>query len=91
MITLELALTEDSFHYGKRALCKQLGKSERWRRNGATKTWKTRPGEFRIPIKHGLYTYGEITDRTAYMWHTSDDCALNAKSDPMEAQSCLPF
>jgi outer membrane protein assembly factor BamB len=31
------------------------------RRNGATKLWKTRPGEFRIPIKYGLKNHGEIT------------------------------
>lgn len=31
------------------------------RRNGRTQTWKTRPGEFRIPIKAGLKSYGEIT------------------------------
>ena len=31
------------------------------RRNGATKTWKTRPGEFRIPVKAGLKSCGEVT------------------------------
>lgn len=36
-----------------------------WRRNGATKTWKTRPGEFRIPVKFGLYGYGYITHTNA--------------------------
>lgn len=30
------------------------------RRNGATKLWKTRPGEFRIPIKAGLRTTGAV-------------------------------
>lgn len=38
--------------------CKLTGKN--WKRNGSTKTWKTRPGEFRIPVKHGLYSYGVI-------------------------------
>lgn len=33
----------------------------RARRNGKTKTWKTRPGEFRIPIKVGFRTHGYIT------------------------------
>lgn len=33
-----------------------------WRRNGATKRWKTRPTEFRVPIKHGLYAYDYMTD-----------------------------
>ena len=32
-----------------------------WRRNGRTQTWKTRPQEFRIPVKFGLYAYGNIT------------------------------
>ena len=30
------------------------------RRNGATKTWKTRPSDFRIPVKAGLKSYGYI-------------------------------
>ncbi len=30
------------------------------RRNGKTKTWKTRPGEFHIPIKIGFRTFGFI-------------------------------
>lgn len=30
------------------------------RRNGRTQTWKTRPGEFRVPVVHGLRTYGDI-------------------------------
>jgi len=33
----------------------------RWRRNGALKTWKTRPTEFRQPVKYGLYGYDYIT------------------------------
>lgn len=38
------------------------------RRNGATKTWKTRPGEFRIPCKYGMYEYFYITDKNAHEW-----------------------
>jgi hypothetical protein len=30
------------------------GTPVRCRRNGKTKTWKTRDGEFRIPVKYGL-------------------------------------
>jgi hypothetical protein len=37
------------------------GRYWRLRRNGATKTWKTRGGEFRIPVKCGLKTCGAIT------------------------------
>lgn len=31
------------------------------RRNGKTQLWKTRPGEFRIPVKIGFRSFGAIT------------------------------
>lgn len=37
------------------------GRPMRWRKNGKTKMWKTRPGEFRIPVKFGLYDHTYIT------------------------------
>lgn len=37
------------------------GKLWQCRRNGATKTWKTRPSEFRIPIKIGFRECSEFT------------------------------
>ncbi len=36
------------------------GRYWRLRRNGATKLWKTRPADFRIPIKAGIKSYGYI-------------------------------
>lgn len=44
----------------------------RARRNGATKTWKTRPNEFRIPAKHGLYDYFYIDQDNAGEWNEGD-------------------
>ena len=41
----------------------------RARRNGKTKTWKTRPNEFKIPVKHGMYDYGYIDAATAKYWY----------------------
>jgi len=38
------------------------------RRNGKTKTWKTRPDEFKIPVKRGLYIYGYITHKDYSSW-----------------------
>jgi hypothetical protein len=38
---------------------------ERWRIFGQVKTWKTRPGEFRVPIKRGLYEHSYLTDKNA--------------------------
>lgn len=82
MLTKAQALTADEFHFG---VCKRTKgprggiteKIERWRRNGMTGTWKTRPKEFRVPVKHGLYSYSQITDSDAQAWHTSEDCPLN--------------
>jgi len=41
------------------------GTPVRWRRNGKTKTWKRKPEAFQIPVKHGLYDYGYITQDNA--------------------------
>ena len=40
----------------------------RARRNGRTQTWKTRPGEFRIPAKHGLKNTFNITHNERDAW-----------------------
>ena len=36
------------------------------RRNGATKLWKTRPDDFRIPVKAGLNVCGYIDQRSSF-------------------------
>jgi hypothetical protein len=48
-------------------------KIEAWRRNGKTKTWKTRPGQFQIPVKHGLYDYAYITQDDGHC-HVASEC-----------------
>ena len=69
MITYEEALTARHFEHVKLA---NADKSPlRARRNGQTKVWKTRPGEFQIPIKHGLYSYGYITHDNATDWRVA--------------------
>ena len=44
------------------ALCVAMRNGGWWRirRNGRTQTWKTRRGEFRIPVKFGLKLCGNI-------------------------------
>lgn len=44
----------------------------RARRNGKTQTWKTRPGDFRIPAKYGLKVTFDITHMTAHLWVAKD-------------------
>lgn len=55
---IELALSE-----GRLWVLMRSGAYWVCRRNGKTQTWKTRPSEFRIPIKAGIRTYGDITHR----------------------------
>jgi len=43
----------------------------RCRVNGACKTWKTRPTEFRLPVKYGLYGHFYITQDNAGEWDTT--------------------
>ena len=70
MITRQQALTARAFHEDH----EQGGKVYRWRRNGATQTWKRQPERFRIPVKYGLRSYGQITEAEASRFHTEDDC-----------------
>lgn len=94
-ITKQQATTERWFHYSPRCelraghtgLAKDRPTIERWKANGACQTWKTRPDEFRLPLKHGMYAYGELTDRNAHEFHLEGECPHGFGSNP---QSCLP-
>ena len=48
------------------------GTAQRWRVNGKVKTWKTRPNDIQIPLKHGLYSYGYLTQDDLDLVHLSD-------------------
>lgn len=43
------------------------GQPQRWRVNGQPKTWKRSPGCVRVPVKHGLYAYDAITERSLHL------------------------
>ena len=45
------------------------GSALRCRINGKIKTWKTRPGEFQVPVKHGLRDCFYITQTTISDWY----------------------
>jgi len=44
------------------------GTPTRCRVNGALKLWKTRPDDFKLPVKHGLYDCFYITPDNASDW-----------------------
>jgi hypothetical protein len=69
-ITRQDAMTVREFHEDH----EPAGKIYSWRANGACKTWKTRPADFRLPVKWGLRSYDAITPANAHLFHRADDC-----------------
>jgi hypothetical protein len=68
-LTPNTALTAHYFYH--RTLTYKDGRTPiQVRRNGQTKTWKTRPGEFRIPVKYGFKECFYITQKDADDWST---------------------
>ncbi len=45
-----------------------LDKVTKWRINGQAKVWKTKPDQFQIPLKHGLYDFGYLTESNAALF-----------------------
>jgi hypothetical protein len=45
-----------------------LEKPRYWRASGKCQTWKTRPNEFKLPVKHGLYNNAHITHENAHLF-----------------------
>jgi hypothetical protein len=52
---------------------------------GQLKTWKTRPNEFRLPVKHGMSKYGSayIDHDNADHWHREEDCPALIKAQEL--------
>ena len=69
MITKQQALTSRHFEHvtvknsdGTPARCRAMGKCQ---------VWKTRPDEFKLPVKHGLYQSFYITQDNAHDWNVA--------------------
>ncbi len=43
------------------------GTPQRWKVNGKVKTWVTRPGEIKVPLKFGLYNYDYLTEDNLHL------------------------
>lgn len=80
MLTIEQAMSlryrDELVHV---TLKDSRGKPARCRVNGACKTWKRRPGDFQLPVKHGLYQYFHITERNAHEWSLPPSAAIDAE------------
>lgn len=61
----------------------------RVRVSGQCQTWKTRPAEFRLPVKYGMWESGAITEANAADFHVAADCPLrsaqNARDEALRA------
>lgn len=55
------------------------GSPQRWRVNGAVKTWVTRPNEVKVPIKYGIYTCDYLTHTTLHLVSLNQEDAKNGK------------
>ena len=88
MVDKEKALTlryGSELHYTGRHECSRTTgprggiteKITRCRVSGNCQTWKTRPAEFRLPVKHGLYESGAITPGNSQEFHLAEDCPLD--------------
>ncbi len=64
---------EASQIFWSRHLTNADGTPLRVRRSGQLKTWKTRPGQYRLPVKYGLKTGAYITEANASDWCHSID------------------
>jgi hypothetical protein len=55
-------------------------KIEKWRPSGKCQTWKTRPDEFSLPIKFGLYQSARLSHLNAHQFHLAEECPLETGS-----------
>lgn len=82
MVTKEQAATATSFkqtripvanygrvYAGQDSVC--IDKPINWRANGKLKTWKRDTTRFSLPIKHGLYSYGYITNDNCHLFEVA--------------------
>lgn len=69
MVTKEQAMTARYFeHIKSKGSDKQ---PHRCRASGKCQTWKTRPLEFKLPVKFGLYQSFYITHENAHEWNVA--------------------
>ena len=69
MVTKKQAMTAQNFEHT--SWKNSDGTPLRCRANGQCKTWKTRPKEFRLPVKYGLKDCFYITHNNAHEWNVA--------------------
>ena len=54
-------------------------KTIRWRVNGSCRVWKRQPSRFRVPLKYGLASYWELTEKNNEQFHKETECPFASK------------
>ncbi len=96
MITKSQALSlgyGDILHYTGRHACSRTvgprgGVTEKVtavRVTGRCQTWKTRPEDFRLPVKYGLRESSAIEHTNSGDWHTVENCPMLAEQRMKQA------
>jgi len=55
------------------------GSPERWAVNGKVKTWKTRPHEIQVPLKHGLWSFDYLSQENLDEFALTEEEAMEKK------------
>jgi hypothetical protein len=76
-MTKEDALNDSIRQFHHKTLRNSDKTPVRCRKNGKCITWKTRPTEFKLPVKVGLRGTGYLTERNASEWCSTVEEALN--------------
>jgi len=64
------------------------GSPQRWIVNGKVKTWKRDPDRVQVPLKHGMYSYGYLTERNINEFSLSEEKALNLNTNNITEEPC---
>jgi hypothetical protein len=62
----------------------------RVRPSGRCQTWKTRPDDFRLPVKYGLYESSAIVPSNAEDFHLASECPALAKAESLRTSQSAP-
>lgn len=99
MVTKEQAMKCHTFHHWKEKNAD--GTPVRCRATGKCKTWKTRPDDFRLPVKYGLRHSFYITPANAHEWEAIESEKVDVKvpitlkeiieSSPVHAERITAF
>lgn len=83
---MTLQQIEEALAAGSLWAAMRNGNYWRLRRNGKTQTWKTRAGEFRLPVKCGLKTCTAITHSSHVTLGIGGDFVISDR-DPKEVRA----